>query len=188
MMRIITGKAKGFPLKTLPGEDTTRPTSERVKEAIFSAIQFDLEGRRVLDLFAGSGQMGLEALSRGAASCVFVDTSKDACAVVRENARGAKLSDGAQVVNTTAHGFCAKGGAFDLVFLDPPYRAGLIPTVLPLLPSLLRDGATVVCETDVQTALPEAVGGSLMLEKQRRYGKTMVWFYRYAVTGKESAE
>jgi len=154
---------------------------------VFSALQFDLEGRRVLDLFAGSGQMGLEALSRGAALCVFVDTSKEACSVVRENARGAKLLDGAQVVNTTAHGYCAKGGAFDIVFLDPPYRAGLLPTVLPLLPPMLRDGATVVCETDASTSLPEQVGPSLVLEKQRRYGKTMVWFYRYAVTGKESA-
>ena len=97
MMRVITGRARGIKLVTLEGE-MTRPTSERAKEAIFSMIQFDLEGRRVLDLFAGSGQMGIEALSRGAAQAVMVDQSKDAIAIIKQNVEKTKLSEGAVVV------------------------------------------------------------------------------------------
>lgn len=182
MMRIITGKARGFRLQTLPGEDTTRPTTERVKESIFSTLQFEIEGRAVLDLFAGSGQMGLEALSRGAASAVFVDSSREACEVVRANARGAKLEDGMRIVNSAAQAFCRQTTQrFDTVFLDPPYRAGLLPDLLSMVLPLMREGGTVVCETDSQTCLPAEVDGdglSLVLEKERRYGKTQVWIYR----------
>lgn len=178
MMRIITGSARGYRLKTLPGEETTRPTTERVKESVFSTLQFEIEGRAVLDLFAGSGQMGLEALSRGAASCVFLDSSKEACDIVRDNAKGARLSDCARILNGDAQRFCAQcKERFDVVFLDPPYRAGLLPVLLPLLPDLMRDGGVAVCETDAATRLAESYG-ALQLEKQKRYGKTLVWFYR----------
>ena len=85
MMRVITGSARGRRLETLPGEDVTRPTTESVKEALFSMIQFDIEGRRVLDLFAGSGQLGIEALSRGARSCTFVENNRAAKQVVERN-------------------------------------------------------------------------------------------------------
>lgn len=189
MMRIITGKARGYRLKTLPGEETTRPTTERVKESVFSTLQFEIEGRAVLDLFAGSGQMGLEAMSRGAASCVFVDSSKEACDIVRDNARGAKLTESIRVVHTTANAFCAGcRERFDVVFLDPPYRAGILPTLLPILTACVREGGTVVCETDLVTALAERIDGSettFLLEKQRRYGKTLVWFYRCVPGEKE---
>ncbi len=182
MMRIVAGKARGFRLQTLPGEDTTRPTTERVKESVFSMLQFEIEGRTVLDLFAGSGQMGLEAVSRGATFAVFVDSSKDACEVVRSNARGAKLSEQMRIVNTNAQSFCRQvTDRFDMVFLDPPYRAGLLPSLLVDVLPLMRVGGTVVCETDDATALPEQVTGdktSLSLEKQRRYGKTQIWIYR----------
>ncbi len=178
MMRIITGKARGTRLTTLPGEDTTRPTTERVKESVFSALQFQVEGRCVLDLFAGSGQMGLEAMSRGAASCVFVDADRAACDVVRKNAKDTRLTENIRVINSDALRFLdSAAGPFDLVFLDPPYKAGLLTTVLPKLLPLLRAGATVVCETDAQTVLPESVGDTLVLEKQRRYGKTQVFVY-----------
>lgn len=182
MMRIVAGKARGFRLQTLPGEDTTRPTTERVKESVFSMLQFEIEGRRVLDLFAGSGQMGLEAVSRGAAFAVFVDNSKEACDVVRNNARGAKLSEQLRIVNTNAQSFCRQAtDRFDMVFLDPPYRAGLLPSLLVDVLPLLRVGGTVVCETDDVTVLPERIAGDgtmLSLEKQRRYGKTQIWIYR----------
>lgn len=182
MMRIITGSARGFRLKTLPGEETTRPTTERVKESVFSALQFEIEGRAVLDLFAGSGQMGLEALSRGATSCVFVDCSREACEIVRDNARGARLMDRARIVNGEAARFCATvQERFDVVFLDPPYRAGLLPTLLLPVSALAREGGVVVCETDAETVLCE-VYGTLRLEKQRRYGKTLVWLYRCTAT------
>ena len=192
MMRVIAGKARGFRLQTLPGEDTTRPTTERVKESVFSMLQFEIEGRAVLDLFAGSGQMGLEALSRGAASAVFVDSSKDACDVVRSNARGAKLDTQSRIVNTNARSFCERSGdRFDMVFLDPPYRAELLPSLLPDVAALMRVGGAVVCETDAATVLPERVEGDMLLEleKQRRYGKTMVWIYRcVSQTEKEAIE
>jgi len=182
MMRIITGTARGFRLKTLAGEDVTRPTTERVKESVFSALQFDIEGRAVLDLFAGSGQMGLEALSRGASSCVAVDSDKNACTVIRENAVGARLADKLTLRQTTADAFLSGNrDVFDIVFLDPPYQAGLIPPLLPKLCACVREGGTVVCETDNNTVLPEQVSASplsLTLEKQRAYGKTTVWFYR----------
>ncbi len=182
MMRIITGSARGVRLQTLPGEDTTRPTTERVKESVFSALQFEIEGRAVLDLFAGSGQMGLEAMSRGAVSCTFVDSSREACEIVKQNARATKLQKNIQVLNTSAEAFCERGGdRFDLVFLDPPYRAGLLPTILPMLPARMRDGGVAVCETDLSTVLPDEVTDGarrLVCEKQKRYGKTLVWFYR----------
>ncbi len=186
MMRIITGSARGYRLKTLPGEEVTRPTTERVKESIFSALQFEIEGRAVLDLFAGSGQMGLEALSRGAVSCVFVDSDKNACAVVKENAVGARLTDRMTLRQTSAEAFLAANTAhFDIVFLDPPYRAGLLPSILPKLCPFVREGGVVVCETDLTTTLEEQIvsqGTALLLEKQRAYGKTIVWFYRRVTT------
>lgn len=185
MMRIITGTARGYRLQTLAGEDVTRPTTERVKESVFSALQFEVEGRAVLDLFAGSGQMGLEALSRGASSCVFVDSNRDACAVVKANAVGAKLTSSMTIANVTAESFLDRTtDAFDLVFLDPPYRAGLIPALLPKLVSRMRAGGIAVCETDDKTSLPETVDGdgqTLTLEKQKRYGKTTVFYYRCVV-------
>ncbi|MBR5134306.1 MAG: 16S rRNA (guanine(966)-N(2))-methyltransferase RsmD [Clostridia bacterium] len=181
-MRIITGTARGYRLQTLPGEDTTRPTTERVKESVFSALQFEIEGRAVLDLFAGSGQMGLEAMSRGAASCVFVDSSREACAVVKANAAGAKLTKNITVINATAESVCDRlRDKIDIVFLDPPYRAGLIPSLLPKLLPSMRVGGAVVCETDDKTELPETVRGedaTLVLEKCKRYGKTQVFLYR----------
>ena len=178
MMRIITGKARGYRLQTLPGEETTRPTTERVKESVFSALQFEIEGRTVLDLFAGSGQMGLEALSRGAASAVFVDSSKDACEVVKQNARGAKLDGNMRIANTDALAFCQRTSErFDMAFLDPPYRAGLLPSLLPQVAALIKEGGVVVCETDADTVLPERVE-ALVLEKDKRYGKTQIRIYR----------
>ena len=104
MLRIITGSAKGKKIKTLEGE-ATRPTSERIKEAVFSAIQFDIEGRRVLDLFAGSGQLGIEALSRGAQTATFVDSNRNAIAVIKENLDKTRLTKNAVVLQTDAVGF-----------------------------------------------------------------------------------
>ena len=122
-MRVITGTARGRVLRTLEGEDV-RPTTDRVKEAVFSIIQFEIEGRRVLDLFAGSGQLGIEALSRGAASATFVDMSKDSLSAVKYNLEHTKLGDNAKVVQTDALSFLKlTKDKFDIVFLDPPMRA-----------------------------------------------------------------
>lgn len=152
MMRIITGSAKGVRLATLDGENT-RPTTERAKEAVFSMLQFDIEGRRVLDLFAGSGQMGLEALSRGAASAVMVDHAKAAVDIIRKNIEKTKL-EGASVVCSDALEYLRKcrrssDEKFDIVFIDPPYAEKVIPTVLGLLLEgrKIKRTALIVCES-----------------------------------------
>ncbi len=176
-MRIITGKAKGCRLETLTGLDT-RPTVERVKEGIFSAINFEIEGRRVLDLFAGSGQMGLEALSRGAASCVFVDSSRDAVQVVRRNMAATRLAQNATVLCRDALSFLQQNAdRFDLVFLDPPYDAALLLPCLEALSGQVAPGGAVLCESDRQTELPDEVGG-FYLDRSYRYGRVVVRLYR----------
>ena len=132
MMRIITGKARGVRLAAPRGE-TTRPTAERTKEAIFSALQFELSGRAVLDLFAGSGQMGLEAVSRGAAHAVLCDRSREAADVIRANALKTRLAPLCEVVCSDYASLLRtlrRRRHFDLVFLDPPYAAGVLPDVL----------------------------------------------------------
>lgn len=152
MMRIITGSARGIQLTTLEGE-ATRPTAERVKEAVFSMLQFELEGRTVLDLFAGSGQLALEALSRGAARATLIDSSREAAAIVMENAKKTRLFDRCRISCTDYASFI-RGAAgrerYDIVFLDPPYAEGLVPEALRKLADggIFAPGAVVVCETD----------------------------------------
>ena len=151
-MRIITGTARGAKLMTLEG-DNTRPTPERVKEAVFSMIQFDLEDANFLDLFAGSGQMGLEALSRGAAKVHMIDRSPEAAAIIRQNAEKTHLSDRASVMTSDAAEYIrsSKGRCkFDFVFLDPPYGSGLLHDSLAMLSDgkLLNDGAWIFAEDE----------------------------------------
>lgn len=151
-MRIITGRARGIKLNTLEGENT-RPTSERAKEAVFSMIQFDLEGREVLDLFAGSGQMGLEAVSRGAASATFIDKSKDAARVISQNMEKTKLSESCRLFNSDVNDFIrvTRGRKkYDVVFIDPPYALrAVVPTLKALLEAdMLKPTSIVVCESE----------------------------------------
>lgn len=182
-MRVITGLARGRRLETLPG-DATRPTGEKVKESLFSAIQFDIEGRRVLDLFAGSGQLGIEALSRGAAGCVFVDKNTEAVQVIRRNLQHTGFAEKSQVLGTDALSYLTRpGDRFDLVFLDPPYASELILPVLEKVAPLVNDGGILVCETSAETEMPEAVD-RFGLAKVYRYGQVRVWLYRYQ-TGEE---
>lgn len=188
MMHIITGSARGVRLETLAG-DTTRPTSERAKEAIFSMLQFDLEGRRVLDLFAGSGQMGLETLSRGAAHAVLVDRERDAVAVLRRNATKTRLADKATICQNDALSYLntCREAPFHLVFLDPPYAASLLPPVLHALLTrqLLTRGATIVAECGNPRDLfggDEALSARFTMLKEKKYGAAYVYF----LTPKES--
>jgi 16S rRNA (guanine(966)-N(2))-methyltransferase RsmD len=179
MMRIITGKARGVRLDTLEGL-ATRPTAERVKEAIFSSIQFDIEGRRVLDLFAGSGQMALEALSRGASEAVMVDSSKEAAEIIRKNALKTKLFPSVKViVNDYKLALRQMKGIerFDIVFIDAPYAAKLTGDALARLceHDLLSDGAIVVCESDDEKTFEN---DQLSVIKQTRYGKTYITLYK----------
>ena len=149
MMRIITGSARGARLVAPKGE-TTRPTSERAKEAIFSVLQFEVQGKRVLDLFAGSGQMGLEAVSRGASFALFIDSSREALACVRANIAKTRAEDRCECRLCDALDFLrgTPTKPFDLVFLDPPYKAEvLVPALLALAaPGWLSDEATLVAE------------------------------------------
>ena len=155
-MRIITGIARGAVLTTLEGENT-RPTGERAKEALFSMIQFDIEGRRALDLFAGSGQLGLEAVSRGAVSCVLIDEAREAVEVILANAKKTHLFDKCRI-STGSYATYLKNAAgreeFDLIFLDPPYASDYIAEALRLISEggLLRAGGRIVCESDNGTA------------------------------------
>lgn len=176
-MRVITGEAKGRVLETLEGADT-RPTVSRVKEGMFSAIAFEIAGRRVLDLFAGSGQMGIEALSRGARSCLFVDKNPKAAAVIGRNLTATGLADRATVVCGEALSTLARQpDAFDLVFLDPPYAADLLTPCLEHLSDKVSDGGIVLCESDRDTPLPETVG-ALQLQREYRYGRVVIRLYR----------
>lgn len=174
MMRIITGSAKGKKLATLEGE-ATRPTSERIKEAIFSSLQFDIENRAVLDLFAGSGQMGLEALSRGAASAMFIDSAVEAIAVCKENAKRTDLFDKCRFLVSDYRNFIRKAAGerrFDLVFIDPPYAMACCTEALRRLTDadLLLKGALVVLESGEETIDTEALRG-FEVQKKTAYGK-----------------
>ncbi len=185
-MRVITGSARGRKLRTLEGNDV-RPTTDKVKEAIFSIIQFDIEGSAVLDLFAGSGQMGIEALSRGATSCVFVDNSRNSIEVVRENVTAADFRKQARISQIESANFLKLSvDKFDIAFLDPPYEKGLIEASMPLLSAKMSDRGIVVCEHEKGLVLPDEYG-KMKKHKVYKYGKIEVTVYR-AENGDEEDE
>ena len=176
-MRVIAGTARGKNLQALPGEDITRPTINRVKEAMFSSVQFLVPGARVLDLFAGSGQLGIEALSRGAKSCIFVDRSSDALAIVKANCKTAGVDRQSDIRQAEALPFLANiRGPFDLVLPDPPFHYDTLNEVLPALADKVAPGGVVLAESEREAALPERAG-TLVLAKQYYYGKIMVSRY-----------
>lgn len=177
-MRVIAGTAKGRRLKTLEGNDV-RPTTDKVKEAIFSSIQFDLPGASVLDLFAGSGQMGIEALSRGAKQVDFVDHSPRSLTITRENLAVVQMLEQAQLHQTDSVTFLQSTALqFDIAILDPPYRNGMIMKLLPLLELHMQQNGIIICEHETSLELPEYVG-ALHLEKQKKYSTITVTTYVY---------
>lgn len=200
-MRVITGSARGTKLDALEGE-ITRPTTDKVKEAVFSMIQFDIEGRAVLDLFAGSGQLALEALSRGAARATLIDQSRDAVAIITANAKKTHLYEKCRISAADYTSFI-RGAAgrdkYDIVFLDPPYNTGLLASSLKAISTadILSVGAVIVCESDCEIPvkakrarkdeelnhemiLKDVFGGSEELEdkftvlKSALYGRTRI--------------
>lgn len=189
-MNIITGTARGTKLQTLEGE-TTRPTLQRAKEVIFSAIQFDIEGRRVLDLFAGSGQMGLEALSRGAEYAVFVDKSPEAFEIIKANAQKTHLYKNCRIVNSDHAEYLRSakrsGSAFDLVFLDPPYDSGLLgPALRSLYESgVLSEGAVVCAEWEKSTLFEDEPALSGFYDVLKTYKSGRIYFYKMIPKPKE---
>ena len=179
MMRIITGTAKGIRLKTLEG-NATRPTAERVKEAVFSMIQGDIEGREVLDLFAGSGQMSLEALSRGAKLAVMLDSSPQAIKIITENAEKTRLASSAIIKREDYLSYINKsfGKQFDIIFLDPPYNSGFYSIALKNLykQKMLKQTSLIICESGTDTLFqndPE-LADLFNVIKQSRYSNTYI--------------
>lgn len=187
MMRIITGKAKGVRLATLPG-DAVRPTTEMAKEGIFSAIQFDLAGKSFLDLFAGSGQMGLEAISRGAERCTFVDCSEDSLSVVRKNIEKTGFSLQSKVIRSEYGEFIKaaskRGQSFDYIFADPPYDKDLGPELVKRIirGGLVNPGGLLMVEgaNDVleSSKIPQEVLDQIDSIKQYKFSKCYVYFVR----------
>ena len=173
-MRVIAGRAKGHNLNTPQGLDT-RPTLDRVKESVFSMLYPYLEGSYVLDLFAGSGGLGIEAISRGAEKCAFVDSSKKAYDCILENLKHTKLSDYASVYLKKADDFlnhtCEK---FHIIFLDPPYSKGIEDDIFPKLLKVIEDNGVIVLETE--TPAGEFEGFDLI--KQVRYGRVYISVYK----------
>lgn len=181
-MRIITGTAKGVKLAALNGEDITRPTSERTKEGVFSALQFELEGKRILDLFAGTGQMALEALSRGAGSAVLIDESSEAVEIIKTNARRTSLLQKCKISRMDYSEFLKNASGkekFDIVFLDPPFSKRMKEEILKKVTraNILAEGAVVVCETDKDDIDGDVY--NLTLRKKYKYSRIITYIFDY---------
>ena len=184
-MRVITGSARGRKLITVEGTDIVRPTTDGVKEAIFSAIQFEIEGRVALDLFAGSGQLGIEALSRGASECWFVDSSAVSVKAVRANVESTGFSERSHIVNMPFSAFLKSAkNTFGLAILDPPYGHGLIKKALPLLVERMDRNGVIVCEHEKECVCPESVG-EFRLVRLLRHGRISLSIYRNSTEGED---
>ena len=180
-MRVITGKAKGVQLKTPEGL-LTRPTTDRVKEALFSVIHFELPGAVVLDLFGGTGQLGIEALSRGAKSAVFVDAREDACKLIRENLKRTKLERDGTVIRSDYLEYLSRcREKFDIIFLDPPYAEVFLENALNRITEIdiLQSDGIIVTERPLGKELPWEFAG-YDRSRDYKYGKTLLTIYRKA--------
>lgn len=178
-MRVITGTARGRKLITVEGTDIVRPTTDRVKEAIFSAIQFEIPGAVVLDLFAGSGQLGIEALSRGAAECHFVDNAAPSIKAVKQNIEHCGFNDIAHVHSMPFSAFLKSSGLeFDIALLDPPYERKILQKALPVLSPKMSENGVIVCEHESECVLPKEIDNGFGLVKLLRHGNISLSIYR----------
>ncbi len=178
-MRVITGKARGVQLKTPEGL-TTRPTTDRVKEALFSIIQFEIPGAAVLDLFGGTGQLGIEALSRGAKSAVFVDAGEPACRLIRENLKRTRMEGEGKVIRSDYMDYLKRcREKFNIIFLDPPYAEVFLENALKCITEIdiLQTGGIIVAERPVGKELPWEFEG-FQRSRDYKYGKTLLTLYR----------
>ena len=178
-MRVISGTSRGVQLKT-PNGNNTRPTADRVKEAMFSIIQFDIPGARVLDLFGGTGQLGIEALSRGADCAIFVDQNKDACRLIQENVKRANLADAARVICSDYVSYlqnCKE--KFHIILLDPPYAEVFLEKALNLITEIdiLQSGGIIVTERPLGKEMPWSFHGYIR-SKDYKYGNTLLCLFR----------
>ena len=180
-MRVITGKARGVQLKTPEGMQT-RPTADRVKEALFSIINFDIPGAKVLDLFGGTGQLGIEALSRGAASAVFVDAREDSCKLIRENLKHTKLEQDAKVIRSDYLDYLNRcREQYNIIFLDPPYAEVFLENAIKKITEIdiLQSDGIIVAERPLGKELPWEFEG-FTRSKDYKYGKVLLTIYRKA--------
>ena len=178
-MRVITGKARGVQLKTPDGLQT-RPTTDRVKEALFSIIQFEIPGARVLDLFGGTGQLGIEALSRDAKSATFVDAREESCRLIRENLKRTRL-EGKVIRGDYLEYLKRCKETFDIIFLDPPYAEVFLENALKCITEIdiLQSGGIIVAERPVGKELPWEFAG-FTRSRDYKYGNTLLTIYRKA--------
>ena len=177
-MRVITGCARGRRLEALEGEDV-RPTTDRIKEAVFSIIQFETEGRAFLDLFAGSGQMGIEALSRGAKGATFVDSSKKSIEIVKRNLTTTRLEEKAKVLLMDFRSFLSMNRQrFDIVFVDPPYKTGALQEAMELIPQVMNETGIIITENPLDEEILSNYG-DFVLDRQYRYGKIKISTFRH---------
>jgi 16S rRNA (guanine(966)-N(2))-methyltransferase RsmD len=176
-MRVISGSARGRRLKT-PTSIDIRPSSDKVKESVFNIIQFDIEGKRVLDLFAGTGQFGIEALSRGAKEAVFVDYSRESVMLIRENLRICKFSELATVYSRDALRYLENDEKYDVIFLDPPYESGLAAKALLKINEFdkLSKHGIIINESKANSKMPDLTMPYIML-KEYRYGSVRITKY-----------
>ena len=178
-MRVITGKARGIQLKTPEGM-LTRPTADRVKEALFSIINFDIPGAKVLDLFGGTGQLGIEALSRGASAATFVDAREESCRLIRENLRRTKLEQDSKVIRSDYLDYlCRCREQYDIIFLDPPYAEVFLENAIKRITEIdiLRSNGIIVAERPLGKELPWEFEG-FQRSKDYKYGNTLLTIYR----------
>lgn len=178
-MRVISGKARGISLNTPKGENT-RPTADRVKEALFSIIQFDLPGAKILDLFGGTGQLGIEALSRGASHAVFVDAREDACRLIKENLKRTKMENEANVIRSDYLQYLNRcKEKFDIIILDPPYAEVFLENALNIITEIdiLQSGGIIIAERPLGKDLPWDFPG-FTRSKDYKYGQVLLTLYR----------
>lgn len=180
-MRVITGKARGIQLKT-PDGMLTRPTADRVKEALFSIINFDIPGAKVLDLFGGTGQLGIEALSRGATAATFVDAREESCKLIRENLKRTKLEQDAKVIRSDYLDYLSRcREQYDIIFLDPPYAEAFLENAIKRITEIdiLHSNGIIVAERPLGKELPWEFEG-FTRSKDYKYGKVLLTIYRKA--------
>lgn len=175
-MRVITGSARGRRLASPEGYDV-RPTTDKVKESLFNIIQFDLDGAVFCDLFAGSGQIGLEAVSRGASKAVFVDSSRKSLEVIKTNIELCKFGDFCSVLGSDVFLFLnTVSDEYDFIFMDPPYNKGLCNKALEILSDKVSGKTRIICETQTDEELPERIG-NLIVDKVYVYSSIKLSFY-----------
>lgn len=176
-MRVISGQKKGKKLAR-PKVDSIRPTTDKVKESIFNIIQFELMNSDFLDLFAGSGQIGIEALSRGAKRTTFIDKNKISINIIKKNLNAADLAKEATVINMDSIAFLKTSkNLFDIAFLDPPYNSEVLNSAMFYVQQIMKKNGIIICEHLLSVKMPDKVN-NFLLSKMYKYGKIAISVYR----------